>query len=680
MLAMEHDNLECLKLVLEHRAKELGDARPEGTEQLTEGGLLSFAANENAKGLSKAIEGHHWDVVDYMLEFDIDVNTSQQKSGSGLLHLAAESGRTETVFRLLAKGARVDGLERPAVKDRKTNVVPTKTPLMRAASCGHLESVKLLCEHGADVNATWLDEHSGQFLSPAYFAAREGHPGCLKYLLEKRPLSEPHLAVMETMCKGSVQCLELLFIHGFSASKKFKWGCHYALTEASQKGYEDCVKLLIERGANINAQDRLGPALVYAAMNRQTCVANLLLDAGAQAIAKKGKHGALWYATQHGELDLVKRLLASGADPNWRGPNEETAIFIAADLGHTQCLKEILAHKQTSVKILNDCGHSAIVGAIRNQKLDCVAALLAANLDPNLFRTRPAKQQPSESICPLMWAIFENYPSCVDFLLSHGANPYTPSTDCPNAFQYALKKNKPQCLRVLLEFETAESKKSARKDSKQDETGQTQAWKLLILRNKPRVCKNELLRSCTFPTRRASTVSSECIELLLQFGADVNHVEFKGGKPGLSSLEWSLETANVDHARVLLRHNADLSCLYVPKAKGILANMRSRIGSVVGQNHRRADDGRTEATCVLILAAGYRPGLWCEAVPEQFEDFRDILAFHHNKTLLQLCRAKICACVLSVRKGNMFGLAQHLPVPKAIARYLVYDQSVDPVV
>tara|TARA_A100001037_G_scaffold277352_1_gene277335 strand:+ start:297 stop:692 length:396 start_codon:yes stop_codon:yes gene_type:complete len=59
-----------------------------------------------------------------------------------LLHHAAQSGDTAAVQQLLAEGAKVDA----------TAYGPAWTPLHLATREGHLEAVKVLVTHGADVN------------------------------------------------------------------------------------------------------------------------------------------------------------------------------------------------------------------------------------------------------------------------------------------------------------------------------------------------------------------------------------------------------------------------------------------------------------------------------------------------------------------------------------------------
>ena len=162
------------------------------------------------------------------------------------------------------------------------------------------------------------------------------------------------------------------------------------------------------------------------------------------------------FSAQHGDADIVRKLLRRGADTNTPCVKGETPIFIAANLGHVDCLREILAQKETQVNAMNHDGCTAVVGAIRNHKLDSVSMLLKYGLQPNLCQPIGNKYSRSEgNLYPIMWAINTDYPSCVEYLLSHGADPSLVSVYGLNAYQYAIAQDKADCLSILLDHESA---------------------------------------------------------------------------------------------------------------------------------------------------------------------------------------------------------------------------------
>ena len=697
MGAMAFGHLECLRIVLKYTAKGL--ARKELDREPSDNELATFfrkAVNDNIAGLSSAIENKQRNVVDYILDFnDINVNVNLYPEKRSLLAFAVESEMEDVVVKLLAKGANVNGgynnlkitlLQAAARGDRQAwksfhkGDSNLKSPLMFAAEKGNLNIMKVLYEKGADIDLTGPSKHFLQYhereshchLSAVYFAAREGHFDCLKFLLDRRPdakalLNPGYIAMLETMCNGYAECIELLLESGLDPNERHSWTglCHFPLSKACEMGYVDCVKTLIKHGANVNNNDKHGPALEYCARYKQYNMIDILLEAGSSVNNSPGTQSVLWLAVQHGDLDVVKQLLEKGADTNVPCVMGETPLFIAADLGHTECLKAILSQKDTMVNVLNHHGCTAIIGAIRNQKLDSVSILLKHGLDPNLCQPIGDKYSRSEgNLYPLMWAIKEDYPSCVNFLLTHGADPSMVSVYGLNSYQYAVSQDRPDSLRALLEHDSA--KCLFKTQSKQKSLLQKlKDFKKIGLRKKKHtVGINDLLIESmnTYPR-----TSSECAKVLLSCGADVNY----RNKRNMSSLDFAAERLMMNHAKLLLENNADIS--YKPRP---FRSLISHIGTegVMGQKFSDVSE-----PCVgmkmLLLAAGCEMNHKYQQIPEELEEFSDILA--HEKTTLTLqrwCRKSIRKHLTGTHGGNLFCLIPQLPIPKAIMKFLLYGQ------
>jgi ankyrin repeat protein len=89
-----------------------------------------------------------------------------------------------------------------------------------------------------------------------------------------------------------------------------------ALYTATRGGHEAVVKLLIERGANVNAQGgRYGTALQAAAWGGQEAVVKLLIERSANVNAQGGKYGnAIQAAASEGEDAVIGVLICEGVD------------------------------------------------------------------------------------------------------------------------------------------------------------------------------------------------------------------------------------------------------------------------------------------------------------------------------------------------------------------------------
>jgi FOG: Ankyrin repeat len=112
------------------------------------------------------------------------------------------------------------------------------------------------------------------------------------------------------------------------------------LMYAASRGDYDIAKLLIEYGADVNAEHPGSPEpsvkgftpLIYAMSNRTTAVLQLLLDNGAD-INHKSENGtsALIRACTYDRRDLMKTLIENGADINAVDDEGKSALYYAID-------------------------------------------------------------------------------------------------------------------------------------------------------------------------------------------------------------------------------------------------------------------------------------------------------------------------------------------------------------
>ena len=114
-----------------------------------------------------------------------------------------------------------------------------------------------------------------------------------------------------------------------------------ALIDAAMDGNFEKVKLLIEKGADIDAKDNDGvTALMYVSRAGDLEIAKYLVENGTDINAKDSDWGytALIYAAEHGNLEIVKYLVEKGANVNIKDNHGRTAL----DLAETEEIKEVL--------------------------------------------------------------------------------------------------------------------------------------------------------------------------------------------------------------------------------------------------------------------------------------------------------------------------------------------------
>jgi ankyrin repeat protein len=213
------------------------------------------------------------------------------------------------------------------------------TPSMHAAAFGNLNTLKLLIGAGADVRAR-NDMDSTALLwaaadpEKARLLIQSGADVTVASKLGRTPL------MVAAARKGGAAIVELLLSKGADVHAKNRIG-ETALTFAARAGDLDIVKLLIAKGAKPNMADVLGRgALFAAAIGQNPAIVRLLLQHGAAVNAatslprevalrttnniKNGppnssKVTALHNAAAFGPVESVRELLNAGADVNAQG-------------------------------------------------------------------------------------------------------------------------------------------------------------------------------------------------------------------------------------------------------------------------------------------------------------------------------------------------------------------------
>ena len=402
-------------------------------------------------------------------------------------------------------------------------------------------------------------------------------------------------------------------------------------------------------------------------------IVNTRLEAGASPKNHLGEGHTLWTALKNDDLEMVEKLLAKGADANIPDYDGELPVFLAARLGHAACLEVLLTDGKTEVNVLNRHGCSALFDAITNKNLDCVSILLRYGIDPNLC-------QPSQGVheghvhhkgqkslvrgvygygnySPLMWAIDSGFPECIELLLSHGADPWSSNPFEQNSYQFAVGKDRAECLLVLLEHKTAERLfTSKHKNVLQEPKSPTVKGK-----KEQNTTINDLFVD-SFNNHIYNKHSSGCAKLLVSLGADINYRNPK-------RLDLAVERLLIQRAKFLLEHNVDISS-HTKRRRSLW----DKVGLGCTEYIQLTDIGRYTEMKRLLLAAG------CETIcfqcPAEFEDFIDMWMDDSTLTLLQLCRKAIRNYLAETNPGNLFYKVQQLPIPPTIKKYLLYNESV----
>ncbi len=138
--------------------------------------------------------------------------------------------------------------------------------------------------------------------------------------------THPDTSLTAAAARGDAFAVRQLLASGADANAQDSHG-YNALDYAARAGHTETVAALLDAGANPNARDcgtNGWTPLLHAIHKNQTAVAKLLVERGADVNARGGscreklvEHGltALQYAAGYDNAELVRLLLARGADP-----------------------------------------------------------------------------------------------------------------------------------------------------------------------------------------------------------------------------------------------------------------------------------------------------------------------------------------------------------------------------
>jgi uncharacterized protein len=303
-------------------------------------GVTSLAAAAVDARLVDAVKNRDLSTMRSLLKQRADVNAADAE-GMTALHWAAHWGDLETVKLLISAGANAKAANRYGVTPLheagtignvpimeallKAGANPNapygsgETPVMTAARTGNVNAVKILLDSGADPNAA--EEWRGQ--TALMWAAAENHAGVAKLLVDRG---------------ANVNALSI--VYDFPTLVGTNGGIIHdrpmggltPLIFAARQGAIEAAEVLIGAGATVNQTE---PQYGFTAM--QTAIFNGHYDFAAFLLDKEAdvNDGSLYIATEMrnlatysnrpnppdvdrtmNSLDMVKLLLARGADPN----------------------------------------------------------------------------------------------------------------------------------------------------------------------------------------------------------------------------------------------------------------------------------------------------------------------------------------------------------------------------
>ncbi len=202
------------------------------------------------------------------------------------------------------------------------------------------------------------------------------------------PLGDQFASAIES---ADIRAVGALIEDGAAADTPIVYGefSTTPLIKAADGGKLAIVKLLLEKGAKVNARSTDGQtALMAAVMRGFDDVVEVLLAAGADVKARDARgNSAFGIAVFGAKLEIAELLLARGGDPNEADPsNGITPLLGAASTGGEETLRWLVAKgaKVNKITQLEYGGTTALTTAARVGNAENVRVLLDLGADPRL--------------------------------------------------------------------------------------------------------------------------------------------------------------------------------------------------------------------------------------------------------------------------------------------------------
>src|SRR6266478_4828778 len=293
---------------------------------------------------------------------------------------------------------------------------------------------------------------------------------------------------------------------------------------ASQAGQLDVTCVLIEHGADVSTQNKDGQTPLHLASQvRRLDVAGTLIKRGADVSAQsKDGQTPLHLALQEGQLDVARMLIERGADGSAQNKDGQTPLLLALQAGQLD-VACMLIKRGTDVTAQNKDGQTSLHLASQAGQLDVARMLIERGAD--------VSAQNKDGQTPLLLASQTGQLGIVCMLVEHGADVSAQNKDGQTPLHLVSQAGQLDVARMLVE--------RGADVSAQNKDGQTPLHLVFQW-------------ECLFSIRPGMSSHPEIAHILIKHGADVSAQD----KDGQTPLYLASKAAEL--ARVIVEREVDV--------------------------------------------------------------------------------------------------------------------------
>ena len=214
---------------------------------------------------------------------------------------------------------------------------------------------------------------------------------------------------------------------------------------ASENGHVGLARMLVERGADVSAQDEDGwSALHFASLKGHVDLVWTLVEHSADMSAQNGWM-ALHLALENGHMDLARMLVQCGADVSAQKKDGWTVLHLALENGHMN-LARVLVERGADVSAQKKDGWTALHFASLNGYVDLAWMLIKRGAD--------VSTQNEDGSTALHLASLNGHEDLARILVKRGADVSVQDEDKSTALHLASENGRAGLVRMLVERST----------------------------------------------------------------------------------------------------------------------------------------------------------------------------------------------------------------------------------